>query len=143
MDQEKFLCGRKHKFRLNCQAVSDFRGSILDILIKYGSSSSDCLAFEGSDLHRHLEEGLMKKDIDWPRSVLFGDNAYLNSSYIATPYPNVSADVEEQWTRDNYIFITCSFELDWSVHLACLSRDGDSYKLPCLAISLFRESLQL
>jgi hypothetical protein len=36
IDQKKFLCGRKHKFGLNCQAVSDCRGRILDISIKYG-----------------------------------------------------------------------------------------------------------
>lgn len=33
--QKKFLCGRKHKFGLNCQAVADCRGCILDISIKY------------------------------------------------------------------------------------------------------------
>ena len=31
--QIKFLCGRKGKFGLNCQAVSDVRGRILDISI--------------------------------------------------------------------------------------------------------------
>jgi hypothetical protein len=36
VDQKKFLCGRKHTFGLNCQAVSDCRGRILDISIKYG-----------------------------------------------------------------------------------------------------------
>jgi len=48
--QKKFLCGRKGKFGLNCQAVCDVRGRILDISITYGGSSSDCLAFEASDL---------------------------------------------------------------------------------------------
>ncbi len=36
IDQKKFLCGRKYKFGLNCQAVSDCQGRILDISIKYG-----------------------------------------------------------------------------------------------------------
>jgi hypothetical protein len=49
--QKKFLCGRKNKFGLNCQAVSDCRGRILDISIKYGGASADCLAFEGTN-HR-------------------------------------------------------------------------------------------
>ena len=86
--QKKFLCGRKHKFGLNCQAVSDCRERILDISIKYGGSSSDCLAFEASELHTRLENGLMKQDGNNPRFVLFGDNAYLNSSYMATPFTN-------------------------------------------------------
>jgi hypothetical protein len=51
IDQKKFLCGRKHKFGLNCQAVSDCRGRILDISIKYGGASSDCLSFEASELY--------------------------------------------------------------------------------------------
>jgi len=37
VDQRKFLCGRKHKFGLNCQAVADVNGKILDISIVYGA----------------------------------------------------------------------------------------------------------
>ncbi len=43
----KFFCGRKKKFGLNCQAVCDVRGRILDLSIVYPGSTSDCLAFEG------------------------------------------------------------------------------------------------
>ena len=99
--QKKFLCGRKNKFGLNCQAVSDCCGRILDISINYGGSSSDCIAFEGSDLYHRLQNGLMKRDGNNPRFVLFGDNAYLNSLYMATPYPNVSGDPEKK-TKDDY-----------------------------------------
>jgi len=62
VNQLKFLCGRKHKFGLNCQAVTDCRGRILDISIKFGASSSDLLAFEASELHTRLEGGLMHQD---------------------------------------------------------------------------------
>ena len=31
--RRKFFCGRKGKFGLNCQAVSDVRGRILDLSI--------------------------------------------------------------------------------------------------------------
>ncbi len=48
--QQKFFCGRKNKFGLNCQAISDVRGKILDISITYGGSSSDLLAYKASDL---------------------------------------------------------------------------------------------
>jgi hypothetical protein len=88
----KFFCGRKHKFGLNCQVVSDRRGRILDISIIYGGSSSDVIAFEGSDLYKRLESGLLA-----PGLCLFGDNAYLNSPYMATPYPNVGSG-----SKDNY-----------------------------------------
>jgi hypothetical protein len=33
--QKNFLCGRKNKFGLNCQAISDVRDKILDIFITY------------------------------------------------------------------------------------------------------------
>ncbi|KAL3805734.1 LOW QUALITY PROTEIN: hypothetical protein ACHAW5_010937 [Stephanodiscus triporus] len=50
--QRKFLCGRKHKFGLNCQAVANFNGKILGISIVYGTSAADCVAtFEASDLN--------------------------------------------------------------------------------------------
>eukprot|EP00804_Cyclotella_cryptica_P022404 CCRYP_020044-RA/>CCRYP_020044-RA protein AED:0.32 eAED:-0.07 QI:0/0/0/1/1/1/2/0/430 len=119
--QKKFLCGRKNKFGLNCQAVSDCRGHILDISINYGGSSSDCIAFEGSDLYHRLQNGLMKKDGNKPRFVLFGDNAYLNSSFMATPYPNVSGDPNKK-TKDDYNFYHSQLR-ESNVHLACLYND--------------------
>jgi hypothetical protein len=36
VSQKKFLCGRKNKFGLNCQAMCDVCGQILDISIMYG-----------------------------------------------------------------------------------------------------------
>jgi hypothetical protein len=67
---------------------------ILDLSIKYGGSTADCLAFEASDLCKRLRNNLLA-----PGLVLFGDNAYINSEYMATPYPNVSGG-----SKDNYNF---------------------------------------
>ena len=103
VDQKKYLCGQKNKFGLNCQAISDCRGRFLDISIKYGGSSSDCLAFKASELHTRLENGLMKKDGENERYVLFGDNAYLNTAYMATPFTNVAGD-PNRTAEDNYNF---------------------------------------
>ncbi len=69
----KFFCGQKGKYGLNCQAVSDVHGWILDFLIELPSASSDCIAFKGSDLYEKLEAGLLKNGL-----VLFGDDLYLN-----------------------------------------------------------------
>jgi len=57
--RKKFFCGCKGKFRLNCQAVSDVRGRILDLSIGLPGASSDCIAFEGSDLYERLERVLL------------------------------------------------------------------------------------
>jgi hypothetical protein len=84
--RRKFFCGCKGKFGLNCQAVSDVRGRILDFSIGLPGASSDCISFEASNLYERLEGGLLKKGL-----VLFGDNAYLNTRYMATPFSNVSS----------------------------------------------------
>jgi len=93
-DPGKFFCGRKHKFGLNCQAVCDARGRILDMAIQYPGSTSDILAFEGMSLYDRLEDGLLA-----PGLCLFGDNAYLNTPYMATPYSAVSGG-----SKDSYNF---------------------------------------
>ncbi|KAL3786233.1 hypothetical protein HJC23_002484 [Cyclotella cryptica] len=94
VDQQKFFCGRKHKFGLNCQAVCDVRGMFLDISITHGASAADCLAFENSELYKRLQKGVLAEDL-----ILFGDNAYINSIFMATPYPNTSGG-----SNDNYNF---------------------------------------
>ena len=65
----KFYCGRKKKYGLNCQVVSDARGRILDNSIISGAATSDVLAFEASNLFGRLEDGILK-----PGLTLFGDN---------------------------------------------------------------------
>ena len=35
--------------------------------------------------------------------VIFGDNAYLNTKYMATPYPNIAGQDKEK-SKDNYNF---------------------------------------
>jgi hypothetical protein len=89
---KKLYCGRKHKFGLNCQVVSDKRGRILDISMVTGGSTADCLALEASALYKRLENGLLQDGL-----VFFGDNAYLNTMYMATPYTNVA-----EGSKDNY-----------------------------------------
>ncbi len=84
--RKSFLCVGKAKFGLNMQAVSDKRGQILDLSIKCGGSSSDCLAFETSNLYSRLSSGLLV-----PGLVLFSDNAYINLSFMATSFPYVSS----------------------------------------------------
>jgi hypothetical protein len=101
------FCCRKGKFGLNCQAVSDVRGQILDLLIRLPGTSSDCIAFEASNLYERLEGGLLKKGL-----VLFGNNSYLNTHYMAMPFLNVSSGSKDDY---NYfhshvcIQVECAF----------------------------------
>ena len=141
--QQKFFCGRKSKFGLNCQAVADVRGRFLDISINYGGASSDLLAFEASKLCHRLEKGLLA-----PKLTLYGDNAYLNSPFMATPFPNVSSGPKDNYnfyqsqvscftarrlytTYVSHCWLHSSFHFSYafalSVHLASLLIDGQFF----------------
>ena len=141
--QSKFLCGRKRKFGLNCQAVSNVCGKILDILIAYGGASSNCLAFERSKLYDRCENGFMKNGKD-----LFGDYAYLNTQYMATPYSNISGN-EEYRTRDDYNFyhsqlrirVECGFGMlvqHWVILQTALSHSIPLTRIVALVNTLAR-----
>lgn len=131
---------------MNCQAVSDCRGRILDISIKCGGASSDCLAFEASELHSRLENGLMHQDGDNDRFVLFGDNAYLNTAYMATPFTNVAGDLNRA-AEDNYNFyhsqlrirVECAFGMlvqRWGVLRMAMPRNLSVRRVVALVVAL-------
>ena len=95
--QTKYFCGRKSKYGLNMQAVVDYNARFLDVSIMYGGASSDLLAFEASQLHGDLKDGSLLA----PGLCLFGDNAYVNTPFMATPYPATGNFTRE---RDAYNF---------------------------------------
>jgi hypothetical protein len=107
-DTGKFFCGRKHKFGLNCQAVCDANGRFLDISILFPGSTADCIAFEGATLYQRLKDGLLA-----PGLSLFGDNAYLNTTFMATPYSGGAAtgskDAYNFYHSQLRIQIECAF----------------------------------
>lgn len=139
-DSGKFFCGRKHKFGLNCQVVSDRRGRILDVSIIYPGSTSDCLAFEGSKLYKRLNtEGFMASGL-----CLFGDNAYLNAPYMATPYTGGVAGAQDAY---NYyhsqlrIRVECSFGMlteRWAILRSPIPRNLSVHKTIGLVCALAR-----
>ena len=76
-------------------------------ILVYPGSTSDCLAFKGMSMFQKLEQGILA-----PGLCLFGDNAYMNTQYMATPYAAVSGG-----TKDAYNFyhsqlrIECTFSI--------------------------------
>ena len=98
----KFYCGHKSKHGLNMQAVCDVNGIVLDIFIGCPGAMSDYLAFLLSPLKHKLEGGLLKNDF-----CIFGNNAYVNTMYMATPYRNAMTG-----DNDDYNFyhsqVSCS-----------------------------------
>jgi hypothetical protein len=92
---KKFFCGRKKKFGLNMQGTCDSHGRFLDVMIEHPAATSDYLAFSTSALKHKLERnGFLA-----PGLCLFGDNAYVNTPYMATPYKGATGG-----TKDNYNF---------------------------------------
>jgi hypothetical protein len=134
----KFFCGRKHKFGLNCQAVCDSRGKFLEVSIVYPGSTSDCLAFEGMSLFSQLEGGLLA-----PGLCLFGDNAYLNSMFMATPYSGVSGGSKDAYNfyhSQLRIQIECAFGMlthRWAILQSAIPMQVSIKKTIALVIALF------
>ena len=80
--QKKFLCYRKGRFGLIfLQAICDHELCFLDVCIRYRGATSDLLAFEASKIKASLE----KEGFLMDRLCVFGDNAYFNTRYMATP----------------------------------------------------------
>ena len=104
----KFFCGRKKKYGLAFQAICDHHRRFLDITCTDPGSISDYLMFTTSDIHRKLEtEGFLAKGL-----ALFGDSAYVNTPFMATPYKGVQSGAKDAY---NYyhsslrINIECAF----------------------------------
>lgn len=136
-DATKFFCGRKHKFGLNCQAVADCRGKFLDMSIRYPASTSDCLAFESSSLYGDLMSGLLAEGL-----CLFGDNAYLNSPFLATPYPNVSGGYKDAYNffhSQLRIRIECAFGMfvqRWGILRSAIPKGISLRKTTAMVLAL-------
>jgi hypothetical protein len=91
----KFYCGRKGKFGLNMQAVCDSERRFLDVEIAHPGATSDYLAFQSSSLHHRLKQpGFLHPDL-----AIFGDCAYVNTPFMATPYKGVASG-----DKDSYNF---------------------------------------
>lgn len=82
---KKFFCGRKHKFGLNFQGLCDHKGRFLDVSCGSPASTSDFLAFTLSSIFLRLEKNLLA-----PGLCIYGDAAYVNNRYMATPFKAIS-----------------------------------------------------
>ena len=98
--QAKFICGRKSKCGLNLQAICDAERRFLDISILFGASASDLLAFESSPIRVKMDS----PNFVAPGLCLFGDNAYINRLFMATPIPNLGQHTENRVDKDAYNF---------------------------------------
>jgi hypothetical protein len=78
---KKYFCGHKKKYGINMQAVVEANGKFLDIDLQHPGSCSDFVAFRTSSLKKKMEvPGFLAKGL-----CLFGDAAYVDTEYMATP----------------------------------------------------------
>jgi hypothetical protein len=90
---KKLFCGRKKKFGLNFQGVCDAKGCFLNVCIGHPGSTSDFFAFCTSSLKNKLETpGFLQEG-----KCLFGNNAYVNTSYMVTPYKAVYSGEKDDY----------------------------------------------
>jgi hypothetical protein len=88
-----FFCGRKHKFGFNMQALCDFEGRFMEFWITTPAATSDFLSFITSDFYNKVKvPGFLV-----PGLVIFGDNAYVSSEFMASPYKNVHSGANDAY----------------------------------------------
>ena len=93
VDSGKFYCGWKAKFGLNLQGVCDACRRFTYISVQPPASASDYLSFVTSSLYQQLIEGA-----GLPNGYcLYGDNAYVNETYMSVPFPNMSSSPRDAY----------------------------------------------
>ena len=81
----KYFCGRKKKYGMVLQAVCDHNLRFLDMDISQPASTSDFLTFCTCSLLKKLQTpGFL-----FPGLTLFGDGAYVNTSFMTSPFKGV------------------------------------------------------
>jgi hypothetical protein len=109
----------------------------MDVSITYPGSTSDILSFESSTIYRSLQNGLLA-----PGLCLFGDNAYTNSVFMATPFSGVgggSKDAYNFYHSQLRINIECAFGQlvnRWGILRAAIPLNVSISKTTALCVTL-------
>lgn len=83
---DQLYCERKKKFGLNMQAICDDKKRFLHVICAHPGSASDYTVWLDCRFRRTVEKpGFLK-----PGLALYGDNAYINTPYMITPFKEVS-----------------------------------------------------
>jgi DDE superfamily endonuclease len=113
--KSSFVVGKK--FGLNMQAVCDSQRRFLDVEIRHPGATSDYLAFATSSLHQKLlgdNPHVMGQPFLFPGIALYGDNAYVNTAWMAEPFKAVSSG-----PKDAYNLFHSQLRKTSNVHLEC------------------------
>ena len=112
ISQSKFWCFQKSKYGLNFQAICDVELCFLDICIRFAGASSDLLAVKTSNIKDLLDKGLLK-----PGLCIFGNNAYVNGFYTATPFLGLKRGQQERCAQ--FLFLSIKDQSRMCIWSSC------------------------
>ena len=94
-----FFGGRKKKIGMNLQAICDHELRFIDIDIDVSrpASTSDYLTFCTSSILSNLTKDNFLK----PGFCLYGDNAYINTKFMACPFKEISFGPKDGYNVSN------------------------------------------
>ena len=107
------------KICLNLQAICDHMLRFIDVDISHPATTSDYLAFCTSSILIDLEKDWFLKSV----FCLYGDNAYVNTNFMASPFKGTSSG-----PKDACNFSSHKYESILNVLLVFLFLDRVSYE---------------
>lgn len=94
VDASSFSVAGRRSMVLGCRpSLCDAHCRFLDVSIGHPATTSDFLAFSTSGIFYKLKEsGFLAEGL-----CIFGDNAYVNTDYMVTPYRNVRSGAKDDY----------------------------------------------
>jgi DDE superfamily endonuclease len=129
------------------QATCDARRRFLDVEIRHPGSTSDYLAFAVSSLHHKMEGNnphANNQPFLKPGLALYGDNAYVNTPYMAIPFKSASTPSKDAYNfyhSSLRIHIECAFGMlvhRWGILRKSIPMNIDLRKTNALVMALCR-----
>ncbi|KAG7343885.1 DDE superfamily endonuclease [Nitzschia inconspicua] len=100
----KFCCGRKKKYGMQMQGTCDARGRFLDVAIGLPGTASDFTVWLECQLRKLVETDRFLSD----GLLLFGDNVYINTDNMPTPFKGVSGGWKDAFNFYHSQFLSVS-----------------------------------
>lgn len=122
---DRYFCERKYKFGMNLQAVCNHKRRFTSVSIKCPGKTSDYVAFQLSGIKSMLEQ----PNFLAPGLCLFGDNAYVNTSYMATPYKKTSSSFTAA-SRDSYNYYHSNVRINIECAFGIVTRRFGILRMP-------------
>jgi hypothetical protein len=128
----KFFNGRKGKYGMNLQGTCGPNKKFLDVTCSHPGSASDFTMWLDSDLRKRVETpGYLMEGL-----VIYGDNAYVNTTKVVSPFKQVSSGPKDAFNfYQSQLRITIEGAFGMLVHKWAVLRKPMNTNLPVSSIS--------